>query len=188
VAASRSRFPPLDPLREARVRTDHALPTGALIATFRCAAPARRGAFADERPSWWATEAAACGRETLIRSARAVRSDTALFGGPVAADTSRFPPIGPVREAGAGDSLLTSGLIATFHRAAPARCGAVADARRIAVATEAAEYGRETLIHPVPRRQCRGAAVWSVGGLHGGPRLNVSMPMMPATARVVPHH
>ena len=46
----RVRFPLLDPVREAGARTDSArrAPAGPLIATFRCAAPARCGAFADE--------------------------------------------------------------------------------------------------------------------------------------------
>ena|ERR1700722_10122564 len=44
-----SRFSPCDPFREAGPRTDNALFTPARIAAFRCAATARRGAFADER-------------------------------------------------------------------------------------------------------------------------------------------
>jgi hypothetical protein len=50
------------------------------------------------------------------------------------ANASRFPPLDPVREAGArtDKSLFNTGvLVATFHRAAPARCGAFAEARRV---------------------------------------------------------
>jgi hypothetical protein len=48
VAARASRFPPFDPVREAGARTDNALHTGRLIATFHCGAPTHCRAFADE--------------------------------------------------------------------------------------------------------------------------------------------
>ena len=58
--ANASRFAPPDPVREAGARTNNAFEAGLLIATFRCAAPARCGAFVDERCvvadcSWFTT-------------------------------------------------------------------------------------------------------------------------------------
>jgi hypothetical protein len=47
-----------------------ALHNAVLIASFRYVAPARCGAFADERRIVAAMEAAACGRETLIQLPR----------------------------------------------------------------------------------------------------------------------
>ena len=90
------------------------LRTGALIATFRCAAPARCGAFADERRIVAGDEGGrACGRACSVSWSR------------------RFAA--GVREAGARAPArrdLHRVLIATFRCAAPARCGAFADERR----------------------------------------------------------
>jgi hypothetical protein len=74
------------------------------------------------------------GRETLIqlnRGARLLR-DTTHFGGRVAANRSRLPPLDPARDAGArpGHALFAPAFIATFRSAAPARCGAFVGKRR----------------------------------------------------------
>ena len=83
VRASVGRGPPTGrgsrrSIRFARLELERITPlhAGALIATFRCAAPARCGAFADERRIVAATKAAECGRETLIQSRRAAAPRT----------------------------------------------------------------------------------------------------------------
>ena len=78
-------------------------------------------------------------------------------------NASRFAPFDPFREAGAGDLLFTSGLIATFHRATPARCGAFGDARSIVVGDEGAAQnagnGRSSLCSPATTRRSRRSSV-----------------------------
>jgi hypothetical protein len=86
--------------------------TGVLIATFRCGAPARCGAFVDEGCMVAGDRGAGCGREVLGQSHRAER-----LRGAGARTDKRSPH--------------TAMLIATFRCAAPERCGAGADERRI---------------------------------------------------------
>jgi hypothetical protein len=111
------------------------LRTDALIATFRCAAPARRRAVADVRRVGGGDEGG--GVRTRKRSSRPLgqcgSADTAPFGDRVAANGSssrraiRFTR--PDREL--MPPFRTGVLIATFRRDAPARCGALADDARI---------------------------------------------------------
>jgi len=77
VAAKRVKVPRFDPVREARARTVAPGRTGVLIATLRCDAPARCGAFADERRVVAGTKADGCtgerARPWSCRSLRAFR-------------------------------------------------------------------------------------------------------------------
>jgi hypothetical protein len=91
----------------------------ALFATFRCAAPPRCGAFADERASCLATKANECGRSSNSQGRRPPTSmcvpgrvvrrgrcgvnvgDARASVVRAAANASRFPPFDPFRKAGA---------------------------------------------------------------------------------------
>ena len=117
-----------------------------LIATFRCAAPARCGAFADERRIVAGDEGGdvdADAKRASVRSGVQLRFWRTRF--------SRSS--GRQRRRGSRRSirfarleleritpLHTGALIATFRCAAPARCGAFADERRI-VAGDEGGYG-----------------------------------------------
>jgi hypothetical protein len=86
-----------------------ALHTGALVAAFRCDAPARCGAFADER--------------RIVagdNGGRAYRRARASLGASFAAGVRELAVERMI-------ALHTAVRIATFHCAAPARCGACVD-------------------------------------------------------------
>jgi hypothetical protein len=73
--------------------------------------------------------------------------------GRVTANASSVPSFDPLREAGARtDNVLVTPAcsIATFHRAAPARCGAFADERRIVGGDDGGRVRRRDA-HPFPR-------------------------------------
>ena len=83
----------------------HVLFARALIATFRCAAPARCGAFADERRVVVGDAGGWCRRETNAHPVCGFRSGWWVLGfgvrasaGRVAANASSFPLFDPVRE------------------------------------------------------------------------------------------
>jgi hypothetical protein len=81
--------------------------------------------------------------------------------GRVTANASSVPSFDPLREAGARtDNVLVTPAcsIATFHRAAPARCGAFADERRIvARRRRRPPKRRRNLIDPLRLSRPRGA-------------------------------
>jgi hypothetical protein len=84
---------------KAGARRNAPLHTGALIATFRCAGPARCGAFADERRIVAVTKAAQCHtkRSSSPRAAKLSRRVVAAFwptrfAGRAATSGSRFTP------------------------------------------------------------------------------------------------
>ena len=116
-----------------------------LVGTFRCAAPARGGAFADERrvvagDGGGPTKADA---QLPLAVRRSPTARASVVEWPPKA--SRFPPLDPVREAGARtDSAFSAAkLIAPYRCDAPARCGAFVDQRRVV----AGDRGGRTLHH-----------------------------------------
>jgi hypothetical protein len=120
---------------------------GVLVAALHRAAPARCGALADEGRIVAGDGRRASG-DTNIHPIQRYRTPTTSVrvlavslaaGAPPAGDgdRSRFPPFDPVREAGADNAPYDRMRIATFRRAAPARCGAIADEGPIVSATQA---------------------------------------------------
>jgi hypothetical protein len=103
-----------------------------LIATPRCVVPARCGVFADEQRVVLGDDGGRLYRRAST-AGRVVRCGRPVGVPP---NASRFPPFDPARGAGAQtDSSYTGALIATFRRAAPARCGAFADQRGVVATT-----------------------------------------------------
>jgi len=92
--------------------------TGVLTAAFRCATPARGGAFVDER--------------CVVAGEARPRADAERSGSPRAAPPTLRAPVDrvaglvKVRVSTRGATLHTGVLITTFDRAAPARGGAFA--------------------------------------------------------------
>ena len=170
------RLPPFDPGSSRRWSGLLAVPAGVLIATFRCAAPARCGAFVDERciaagdcdavgifprSIEVGTPGAAIVPHTLVvPSPRATRR--AIPRRAVGIDerarpwSRRSPRVLRGLELELIATLQAGKLIATFHRAAPARYGAFADGRRVVMGDEGG------------RVYCKRARPWSRRAGDGG--------------------
>jgi len=145
-------FPPFDPVRKAGARTD--------IALFK---PARSSPPSiAQRPSVRRLR-----REMPIQSHRAMRlSRLSASVARAAANGSRFPPFDPVREDGV--PLQVGALIATYRRAAPARCGAFAEEGRCGYGGAGQDTGAERrVVGSITRFGVRASAVaWPPTG-HG---------------------
>jgi hypothetical protein len=124
--------------------------TGVRIATFRCAAPARCGAFAEERrvvigDGGGAQNTEECGPGSVLLAFWCAR-----YGGRAGAAGSRFSPCDPVHELERDNRLLTPMSSLPPSVAPRPRVAARSSMSGVSLPVrEAAKCARETIIHPL---------------------------------------